>query len=309
MKKIAVIGSMNMDYVLNVPHMPKAGETLLCKSFENLPGGKGANQACAVGKLGGNAVMLGAVGADGAGEALCKSLASAGVEVSRVLRLPDLPTGSAFIQVNGEGENCIVVAQGANRAVDIPYLERNRDVLEDCEIWVFQLEIPLETVVYGAKLGRSLGKTVVLDPAPARTDLPPELFPCLDYLKPNQGEAALLAGIPEGDPARAARILRDKGAGNVLITLGPQGAYLLDREGKESRYPADTSVTVVDTTGAGDCFTAAFARGLAAGETAEDAARFAIRASGLAVTRKGAQPSMPTWEETEGRSFGKEFKK
>ena len=297
MKKIAVAGSINMDYVLNVPHMPQTGETLLAQTFEMLPGGKGANQACAAGKLEGNVTMLGAVGEDGAGIALCESLRSAGVDISRIRRLKGESTGSAFICVDPSGSNHIVVAQGANRAVNIEYLRENDDVLRDCDILVLQLEIPLETVVYAAKRAKELGKLVILDPAPARSDIPDDLYPCIDYLKPNEGEAALLAGVAPGDPMAAARTLREKGVRNVLVTLGADGALLLDEAGTVKKFPALTGLTVVDTTAAGDCFTAALACRLAAEESPEQAVSFAGKASGLSVTRAGAQPSLPTLRE------------
>ena len=299
MKKIAVVGSINLDYMLTVPHMPQTEETLLAQNFETLPGGKGANQAYAAGKLLGNVTRLGAVGDDSAGEVVCESLRSAGVDISRIRRVQGEATGSAFICVDPRGNNHIVVAQGANRAVDIAYLKENDDVLAGCDILVLQLEIPLETVVYAAKRAKELGKLTILDPAPARRDIPHELYPCIDFLKPNEGEAALLAGLPAGDPMAAAKGLREMGVKNVLVTLGADGALLLDEAGEIKKFPALTGLSVVDTTAAGDCFTAAFACRLAAGDSSEQAIRFAVKASGLSVMRPGAQPSLPTLKEVE----------
>ena len=166
MKKILVIGSMNMDFVTDVPHMPAVGETILAQGLEFVPGGKGANQAFAMGRLGGDVAMLGAVGADTYGERLCENLARTGVDVSQVRRCQEAATSIAVIGVTPQGDNSIIVLPGANRTVDRAYLEEHRPLLEDCDILAMQLEIPLDTVLWAAKEAKALGKTVVLDPAP-----------------------------------------------------------------------------------------------------------------------------------------------
>ena len=299
MKKILVIGSMNMDFVTDVPHMPAVGETVLAQGLEFVPGGKGANQAFAMGRLGGDVAMLGAVGADTYGEKLCHNLQSAGVDVSQIKRCCDAATSVAVIGVTPQGDNSIIVLPGANQAVDRAYLEEHHDLLEACDILAMQLEIPLDTVVYAAREAKALGKTVVLDPAPAVPDLPEELYPCLDLIKPNETELAILTGRayrPE-DLRDNALALQAKGVKNVLVTLGGEGSYLLKEDGSEARFPADKTVKVVDTTAAGDSFMAGLCVGLAQGQSLEEAARLASAVSDIVVTRRGAQTSIPTLEE------------
>lgn len=299
MKSAVVIGSINMDYVINVQKMPLIGETLLCDSFEIVPGGKGANQAYALGKLGGNVAMLGAVGEDSAGQVLMQNLKAAGVDTSYIKRVQDKNTGTAFICVDKEGKNNIIVAQGANNAVDIPYIDANLDLLKACDLVVLQLEIPLETVVYAAKTARSLGKTVILDPAPARRDIPQELYQCVDYIKPNEVEVCTLVDSEyAGDRLESATaLLQDWGVKNVIVTLGGKGAFLRDEQGNTVHFPADSTVHVVDTTAAGDGFTAALAYGLCADMELKKAMELAISVSNIIVTRKGAQTSIPRMDE------------
>ena len=299
MKKILVIGSMNMDFVTDVPHMPAVGETILAQGLEFVPGGKGANQAFAMGRLGGDVAMLGAVGADTYGERLCENLARAGVDVSQVRRCQEAATSIAVIGVTPQGDNSIIVLPGANRTVDQAYLEEHHGLLEACDILAMQLEIPLDTVLWAAKEAKALGKTVVLDPAPAVPDLPEELFPCLDLIKPNETELSILTGRPyrPEDLGESARALQAKGVKNVLVTLGGEGSYLLKEDGSEARFPADKTVPVVDTTAAGDGFMAGLCVGLAQGQSLEEAAELAAAVSDIVVTRRGAQSSIPTREE------------
>lgn len=299
MKKILVIGSLNMDLVTEVDHFPVEGETVLAKGLAFVPGGKGANQASAVGKLGGKVAMLGAVGEDDYGRRLIESLSGMGVNASRLLRLPGVSTGLALIGVNAQGNNSIIAVQGANLEVTPNYLQKNISFLEECDILVLQLEIPLETVVWAAKKARELGKTVILDPAPAIRDLPPELYPCLDVIKPNEVELGEVLGMPEAKEQLrdSCQKLLDKGAKNVIVTLGSEGAYLLKGNGEERKFDADRTVKVVDTTAAGDSFTGALALGLAMEKDLEEAVELAMKVSNIVVTRKGAQTSIPSAEE------------
>lgn len=298
MGKILVVGSLNVDMVMNVDHMPAEGETILCDGMTLVPGGKGANQACAAGRLGTDVAMLGAIGDDDYGALQLKSLSEAGVEVGGLLKKEGQNTGTAFITVNKSGNNSIVVVPGANSAFRPEDIEANRVLIEQCEIMILQLEIPLDTVCYAAKLAKSLGKTVILDPAPVPEHFPEELYEYVDIVKPNETELGMLTGIAEAQKhlTEAAQALKARGVKNVLVTLGGDGVYINPESGEEIRIPA-CKVKAVDTTAAGDSFTAALAAMLLNGESLEAAAEFANRVSAIVVTRKGAQYSIPTIDE------------
>ena len=298
MGKILVIGSLNVDMVMNVDHMPAEGETILCDGMTLVPGGKGANQACAAGRLGTDVAMLGAIGDDDYGALQLKSLSEAGVEVGGLLKKEGQNTGTAFITVNKSGNNSIVVVPGANSAFRPEDIEANRELIEQCEIMILQLEIPLDTVCYAAKLAKSLGKTVILDPAPVPEHFPEELYEYVDIVKPNETELGMLTGIAEAQKhlTEAAQVLKARGVKNVLVTLGGDGVYINPESGEEILIPA-CKVKAVDTTAAGDSFTAALAAMLLNGESLEAAAEFANRVSAIVVTRKGAQSSIPTIDE------------
>lgn len=285
-----------MDMVVKVPHMPAAGETILAGNMELVPGGKGANQAYAAGRLGARVTMFGAVGSDSYADIEKNSLASAGVDTSRLLVREGKSTGLAWITVNAAGDNSIVVIPGANATVTEQDIVDNEALLRDCDILLCQLEIPLKTVVYAAKRAKELGKTVVLDPAPVPQEFPEELFSYIDIIKPNETEAAQLLGASVNGYEEASDKLRAKGVKNVLITLGPKGAYINSETEGKHLMPV-RQVPVVDTTAAGDSFTAALAVRLAAGSSLVQAVRYANEVAAIVVTRKGAQTSIPSADE------------
>lgn len=298
MGKILVIGSLNVDMVMKVDHMPVAGETILCDGMKLVAGGKGANQACAAGRLGTDVIMLGAIGNDAYGEMQRQSLLQSGVDVSGLLTKENVSTGTAFITVNKEGNNSIVVVQGANAQFTPEDIEAHRNLIEECEIVILQLEIPVDTVLYAVKLARKLGKIVLLDPAPAPEHFPEELYQYIDIIKPNESELSRLTGIADAQNhlEEAVQILKDHGVKNVLVTLGGEGAYL-DSENKTAVHIPAKKVKVVDTTAAGDSFTAALVAMILDGKTLEEAAEFANQVSAIVVTREGAQDSIPTLQE------------
>lgn len=299
--QVAVIGSLNMDIVVETRQIPQIGETLLGDRVRFIPGGKGANQAVAAARLGAVTSMIGAVGEDAFGDELLAALSREGIDISGVKRLPDASTGVASIYV-AEGDNSIVVIPGANDRVSPADIDLHLDKLKQVDIVLLQLEIPVETVLYAARTAKSLGKQVVLNPAPAR-ELPQELYGYIDYLTPNRTELGRYAGrepatssVSSDFLGPAMHHLRALGAAQVVTTLGADGSAYLDEAG-EVRTVAGHAVSVVDTTGAGDCFNAALATALAQGQSLEEAMRFASLASALAVTEFGAQAGMPTADE------------
>ena len=290
---IVVVGSLNMDLVVRSPRHPQPGETLLGSEFRTFPGGKGANQAVAAARLGGQVKLIGRVGADAFGKSLIQTLANDGVDTGQVKQL-GVATGVALITVDGAGQNTIVVVPGANGELSPPDLWSAASAFEGASVVVMQLEIPVLTVAYAADLAHRHGACVVLNPAPAQA-LEASLLKNVDYLVPNQPEAAFLTG--QSSPREAARRLRASGARSVVVTLGDQGVLIMDDEGEAQFEPH--RVQVVDTTAAGDAFIGAFAVALAEGRLAREAAAWGNAAGALAVTRAGAQPSLPTRDELE----------
>ena len=294
-KGILVIGSLNMDLSIDLAKMPVTGETILGRGIAYKAGGKGANQACAAGKLGGRVRMLGCVGQDEFGQKLVKSLSESGVETDYIKESRDLPTGTAVIYVDDNGDNSIVVIPGANMACDIEFLKEQDEQFHWCVFVVLQMEIPYEAVWYSVKRAKELGKMVILNPAPAPDEIPEEILSLVDYLTPNETEIIALNGKSKDDIREGAEKLLSRGVSNVIATLGDRGALLVNRYG-ETFYPA-RKVVSVDTTAAGDCFNGAMVAALAEGQSEAEAILFANIASSIAVTRKGAQESLPIREE------------
>ena len=287
--QILVVGSLNMDLVVSVERHPQVGETLLGNSFQTFPGGKGANQAVAARRLGGQVAMLGRVGRDAFGASLRQSLETDGVSTGWLLSDEAAPTGVALITVSAGGANTIVVVPGANGRLSSADLAAAQPAFQKAQVVLLQLEIPIPTVLEAARLGKQQGAKILLNPAPAAL-LPDELFGLVDVLIPNEHELLLLAG-EAADPEQAIRVLLGKGAASILVTLGSRGA-LLANGGERVHLPA-YPVQAVDTVAAGDAFIGALAVALAEGRPLLEAARWGNAAGAVAVTRAGAQPSLP----------------
>ena len=297
---IVVVGSLNADLVQRVKRLPKPGETLFGDELQIIPGGKGANQACAAALLGADVSMVGQVGSDPFGPLLRESLQRAGVDVSQV-RTVEGATGTAGIFVLPSGENVIILSAGANGKLAPESVEPALASLTEKSILLTQLEVPLATTEAALRKARAKGAVTILDPAPAQ-ELSREVLEQVDYLTPNQTEAAILlrekSEISSYEEAEAAgRRLFSAGARNAVLKLGAMGVVIVSQGG--SQRVSGFRVEAIDTTAAGDIFNAGFAVALGEGKTVGEAARFANAAGAISVTRAGAQSSVPRREEVE----------
>lgn len=296
---VVVIGSLNMDLVTRAPRLPKGGETLIGHSFATVSGGKGANQAVAAARLGAQVAMVGCVGNDDYGVQLRDALLAEQIDCQAVSTVAD-SSGVALIVVDDNSQNAIVIVAGANGAMTPAVIDRFDAVLQAADVVICQLEIPDATVGHALKRARELGKTVILNPAPASRPLPADWFTAIDYLIPNESEAAALSGLPvdslEAAESAAGQLIA-MGAGKVIITLGAQGSLFANGKGFE-HFPAP-KVNAVDTTAAGDTFVGGFAAALASGKSEAEAIRYGQVAAALSVTRAGAQPSIPTMSDVQ----------
>jgi ribokinase len=288
-----------MDLVTRAPRLPRGGETLIGHSFTTVSGGKGANQAVAAARLGAHVAMVGCVGNDDYGVQLRDALLAEQIDCQAVSIVDD-SSGVALIVVDDNSQNAIVIVAGANGAMTPAVIDRFDAVLQNADVIICQLEIPDATVGYALKRARALGKTVILNPAPASRPLPADWFAAIDYLIPNESEAAALSGLPVDSlqtAESAASHLISLGAGKVIITLGAEGSLFANGKGFE-HFPAP-KVKAVDTTAAGDTFVGGFAAALASGKSEAEAIRYGQIAAALSVTRAGAQPSIPNMSDVQ----------
>lgn len=291
--KLVVLGSINADHILNLDAFPKPGETLTGTHYQVAFGGKGANQAVAAGRSGADIAFIACVGDDDTGRRVCTQLASDNVDIAPVETVADESTGVALIFVNAEGENVIGISAGANSALTPDRVHAQHDLIANASALLMQLESPVESVVEAANIAHQNNTSVILNPAPAR-ELSDELLSLVDIITPNETEAEKLTGVnveTDDDAARAAQRLHEKGIDTVIITLGSRGVWA-SQNGQGQRVPG-FSVDAVDTIAAGDTFNGALVTALLEDKPLSDAIRFAHAAAAIAVTRRGAQPSVP----------------
>ena len=285
---ILVIGSSNTDMTIRASRLPAPGETILGGEFKMGRGGKGANQAVAAKRLGGNVTFVCKVGNDVFGNESVQAYAAEGMDISRILR-SEKPSGTALIMVDDSGENCISVAPGANGDISVEDIRSIADLIRSASYLILQLEIPVAAVVEAAHIAHEAGVCVILNPAPA-TKLPESIFADIDILTPNQTETAILTGISD-DPDKAVARLAELGVGRIVMTRGSKGSAVYEN-GKCTLVDA-CKVNAIDATAAGDTFCGALCVGLSEGLDLVEAARFATRASALTVQKMGAQESIP----------------
>ncbi len=297
MAGVFVVGSINQDFVLKVHRRPEPGETVSDAELSLHPGGKGANQAIAAARLGADVAMLGRVGEDGFGEDLVQNLSDNGVYTTWVEPTPNAPTGSAFVTVTPDGENAIIVSPGANRRFGPEEVEVASEDLRQTRVLIAQLEVGMEAIETAARIMVGDGGRFLLNLAPPRK-VPEALLHLSDPLVVNEHEARFLLGDDgEQDPEEAAGRLLELGSSSAVVTLGAEGAILATQDSAQ-HFPAP-EVETADTTGAGDAFVGALAAKLAEDAPLEEAVRYAVLAGAVAVTREGAQGSLPTPEEVE----------
>lgn len=294
-RHILVVGSLNMDLVVQTPRLPQPGETILGGPFATIPGGKGANQAVAAARLGAPVIMIGRTGDDRFGEELRQRLAADRIEINHIAVTPEAATGIALIAVDATGQNSIIVAPGANALLQPEDIQATEVLFRTAAVLLVQLETPLATVTEALRLARRYRVPTLLNPAPAQP-LGREILGMVDYLLPNEHEVCLLRG-GEDRPAEAARQLRVQGVGSVIVTLGSAGALVVDEAGTTAIAPF--RVKAVDTTAAGDAFAGAFAVALHEGLSPREAAIWGSAAGAITVTRAGAQPALPKRAEVE----------
>ena len=297
--KICVVGSLNMDLVVNCPYLPQPGETITADCWSQICGGKGANQAVAAANAGGSVAMIGRVGEDEFGQQMIQNLQSSGVHPDGIQSTTDLPSGIAIIGVDASGQNSIMAVPGANGGLSQDDIAQSAELIANSDTLLLQLEVPMPTVLAAMKVARQNNTTIILDPAPAPESVPEEFFQ-VDLICPNETEAASLTNqqvtnITQAESA--ARALHQRGAAKVVITLGDQGSLFFD--GKAPHQIAAFPTLAVDTTAAGDAFAGALAVHWHETGDLETALKFASAAGAIAASRHGAQPSLPMRAEVE----------
>lgn len=291
-------GSINMDLVATTPKLPIPGETILGSNFFTVPGGKGANQAVAMARLGVATYMVGRVGDDNFGNQLLQTLKTAGVNTENVFVDKNISSGVALISVDDRGENQILVVPGANGRVDKTDVENLNSLLPTCRVLLMQFEIPLPSILLAAQAAKSLGVKVILDPAPVLKEIPVELYGLVDIITPNQTEITQLVGFPvidEGTATKATSILLQRGVGCAIAKLGVKGVVCATKE--ETFFVPAFPVDTVDTVAAGDAFNGGLAAAIVEDIPLRQAVVWGCAAGAIAATKSGAQSSMPTKEE------------